>query len=440
LKSYGIKIRNLAENTFQLKDNGTNIRKELIAGITTFMTMAYILTVHPKILGDANMDEKAVFTATALSAFIATLVMAFWAKLPFALAPGLGLNAFFVYTVVLKMGYTWQTALTAVFIEGIIFILLTSFNLREAIINSIPLSLKHAISAGIGLFIAFIGLSYAKIIVGDKATFVALGDMSNHSVWVGISGIMIIGILLIFRVKGAIIIGILISAIIGIPLGITHLSEGIPFSIPPSLKPIFLKFDFKNLLSFDMLIVVFTFLFIDMFDTVGTLVGVCSKANMLGKDGNVPRARQALYADAIGTTVGACLGTSTVTTYVESAAGVAVGGKTGLTAFFVAVMFALALPFSPVFLNIPKEAAAPALVMVGLFMMSPIKKINLEDYGEAIPAFLTIIIMPLTMSISEGIVFGMLSYVLLKVLTGKWREVSIIMYILSVFFMLKFFI
>jgi len=404
------------------------------------MTMAYILTVHPKILGDAGMDETAVFTATALSALIATLVMAFWAKLPFALAPGLGLNAFFVYTVVLKMGYSWQTALTAVFIEGIIFILLTSFNLREAIINSVPLSLKHAISAGIGLFIAFIGLSYAKIIVADKDTLVTLGDMSSHSVWVGISGIIIIGTLLIFRVKGAIIIGILISAIIGIPLGITPLPESIPFSVPPSLKPIFLKFDFKDLLSFNMLIVLFTFLFIDMFDTVGTLVGVCSKANMLGKDGSVPRARQALYADAIGTTVGACLGTSTVTTYVESAAGVAVGGKTGLTSFFVAVIFALALLFSPIFLNIPKEAAAPALVMVGLFMMSPIKKINLEDYAEAIPAFLTIVIMPLTMSISEGIVFGMLSYVLLKILTGKWKEVSIIMYILSVFFMLKFFI
>ena len=440
LINYGTKLQSLTEHIFQLKNSGTNIRKELIAGITTFMTMAYILTVNPKILGDAGMNEKAVFTATALSALIATLVMAFWAKLPFALAPGLGLNAFFAYTVVLKMGFSWQTALTAVFIEGIIFILLTSFNLREAIINSIPLSLKHAISAGIGLFIAFVGLSYAKIIVGDQSTLVTLGDMSNHSVWVGITGILLIGILLIFKVKGAIIIGILISALIGIPLGITHLPESIPLSVPPSLKPIFLKFDFKNLLSIEMLIVVFTFLFIDMFDTVGTLVGVCSKASMLDKDGNVPRAKQALYADAIGTTVGACLGTSTVTTYVESAAGVVVGGKTGLTSFFVAVAFALALPFSSVFLNIPREAAAPALIMVGMFMMSPIKKINLEDYAEAIPAFLTIVIMPLTMSISEGIVFGMLSYVFLKVLTGKWREVSFIMYILSVFFILKFLI
>ena len=440
MKNYGLIINDSTESLFQLNKKGTSLGKELIAGVTTFMTMAYILTVHPKIMADSGMDEKAVFTATALSAFIATLVMAFWAKLPFALAPGLGLNAFFVYTVVLKMGYSWQMALTAVFIEGIIFILLTSFNLREAIINSIPLSLKHAISAGIGLFIAFIGLSYAKIIVGDEATLVTLGDMSNHSVWVGLSGIIIIGILLVFRVKGAIIIGILISAIIGIPLGITHLPENIPFTAPPSLKPILLKFDFSSLLSVDMLIVLFTFLFIDMFDTVGTLVGVCSKANMLEKDGNVPRAKQALYADAIGTTVGACLGTSTVTTYVESAAGVAVGGRTGLTSFFVAVLFGLSLFFSTLFLNIPKEAAAPALVMVGLFMMSPIKKINLEDYSEAIPAFLTIIIMPLTMSISEGIVFGMLSYVIIKLLTGKWREVSIIMYILSVFFMLKFFI
>jgi AGZA family xanthine/uracil permease-like MFS transporter len=426
------------ERIFQLKKNGTNFRRELIAGLTTFMTMAYILTVNPKILGDANMDEKALFTATALSACIATLVMALWAKLPFALAPGLGLNAFFTYTVVLKMGYSWQTALTAVFLEGIIFILLTMFNLREAIINSIPLSLKHAISAGIGLFIAFIGLTYAKIIVADPATLVTLGDMSDHSVWIGLIGILLISTLLIFKVKGAIIIGILTSAVIGIPLGITNPPDSIPFCLPPSLKPILLKFEFNNLLSLDMLIVLFTFLFIDMFDTVGTLVGVSSKANMLDKEGNVPRAKQALFSDAIGTTVGACLGTSTVTTYVESAAGVAVGGKTGLTSLFVAVMFALALLFSPVFLNIPREATAPALVMVGLFMMSPIKKINLEDYAEAIPVFLTIIIMPLTMSISEGIVFGMLSYVLLKVLTGKWKEVSLIMYILSAFFVLKF--
>lgn len=428
------------EKVFQLEKNGTNFRKELIAGLTTFMTMAYILTIHPKIMSDANMDEQALFTATALSACIATLIMAFWAKLPFALAPGLGLNAFFVYTVVLKMGYSWQTALTAVFLEGIIFILLTMFNLREAIIKSIPLSLKHAISAGIGLFIAFIGLTYAKIIVADQATLVTLGNMSDPSVWVGLTGILLISTLLIFNIKGAIIIGILVSAIIGIPLGITNPPDGIPFSLPPSIKPILLKFEFKHLFSLDMLIVLFTFLFIDMFDTIGTLVGVSSKANMLDKNGNVPRAKQALFSDAIGTTVGACLGTSTVTTYVESAAGVAVGGKTGLTSFFVAVMFALALLLSPLFLNIPREAIAPALVMVGLFMMSPIKKINLENYAEAIPAFLTIIIMPLTMSISEGIVFGMLSYVILKILTGKWREVSLIMYILSVFFVLKFLI
>ncbi len=428
------------EKVFQLEKNGTNARKELIAGLTTFMTMAYILTIHPKILSDTGMDEQALFTATALSACIATLVMAFWAKLPFALAPGLGLNAFFAYTVVLKMGYSWQTALTAVFIEGILFILLTMFNLREAIIKSIPLSLKHAISAGIGLFIAFIGLTYAKIIVADQSTLVTLGNMSDPSVWIGLTGILVIGALLIFRIKGAIIIGILVSAIIGIPLGITSQPESFPFSLPPSIKPILLKFEFKHLISLDMLIVLFTFLFIDMFDTVGTLVGVSSKANMLDKNGNVPRAKQALFADAIGTTAGACLGTSTVTTYVESAAGVAVGGKTGLTSFFVAIMFALALLLSPLFLNIPREAAAPALVMVGLFMMSPVKKINLEDYAEAIPAFLTIIIMPLTMSISEGIVFGMLSYVILKVLTGKWREVSLIMYILSIFFVLKFLI
>jgi len=430
----------MLERIFHLKKNQTNVKVEIIAGLTTFMTMAYILAVHPGILSETGMDKGGLFTATALSACAATLVMAFWAKLPFALAPGLGLNAFFAYTVVLGMGYSWQIALTAVLFEGIIFIFLTLFNVREAIINSIPLNLKHAISAGIGLFIAFIGLSDSKIIVEDPNSLVTLGSMSNHSVWIALAGILLVSVLLIFKIKGALLIGIIISTIIGIPLGVTELPDNSLIGLPPSLEPVFFKFDFTNLLSVNMLVVLFTFLFIDMFDTVGTLVGVSSKAGMLDKNGNVPNARKALFADAIGTTVGACLGTSTVTTYVESAAGVAEGGKTGLTALTVAVMFALALLFSPVFLMIPKAATAPALIMVGLFMLSPIKKINLEDYAEAIPVFLTIIIMPLTMSISEGIVFGMLSYVLLKVLTGKWKEVSLIMYILSVFFILKFFV
>lgn len=428
----------MLERIFQLKKKGTNGRTEIIAGLTTFMTMAYILAVHPGILSTTGMDKGALFTATALSACIATLIMAFWAKLPFALAPGLGLNAFFAYTVVAQMGYSWQTALTAVFLEGIIFIILTYFNIREAIIKSIPLNLKHAISAGIGLFIAFNGLTDAGIIVDDPNTLVTLGDMSSYTVWITLIGILLVGVLLIFRIKGALLIGIIISTLIGIPLGVTQIPANNLVSIPPSLEPIFFKFDFSDLFSLNMLIVLFTFLFIDMFDTVGTLVGVSSKAGMLDKDGNVPNAKQALFADSIGTTVGACLGTSTVTTYVESAAGVAEGGKTGLTAFVVAIMFAFALLFSPIFLMIPKAAAAPALIMVGLFMMSPVQKINLEDYAEAIPVFLTIIIMPLTMSISEGIVFGMLSYVLLKVFTGKWKQVSLVMYILSIFFVLKF--
>jgi AGZA family xanthine/uracil permease-like MFS transporter len=425
---------------FRLKENNTNARTELIAGLTTFMTMAYILALNPSILGETGMDRGALFTATALSACIATLVMAFWARLPFALAPGLGLNAFFAYTVVLKMGYSWQMALTAVFIEGIIFILLTSFNIREAIINSIPLNLKHAISAGIGLFIAFLGLEGAGIIVGDEKTLLSLGNMSDHGVWIAFIGIMVTGVLLILKVRGALLIGIFVSALAGIPLGVTKYPEGGLFSLPPSLAPSLLKFDFSKLFTVDMLVVLFTFLFIDLFDTVGTLIGVSGKAGMLDKHGNVPRAKQALFADAIGTTLGAILGTSTVTTYVESASGVAEGGKTGMTAFSVAIFFALSLFLAPLFLMVPSAATAPALIIVGLYMLSPLQKVNLDNMEEAIPVFLTIIIMPLTLSISEGIIFGMLSYVLLKVFTGKFREVSIVMYILSIFFILKFFI
>ncbi len=425
---------------FRLKENNTNVRTELIAGLTTFMTMAYILALNPSILGETGMDRGALFTATALSACVATLVMAFWARLPFALAPGLGLNAFFAYTVVLKMGYSWQMALTAVFIEGIIFILLTSFNIREAIINSIPLNLKHAISAGIGLFIAFLGLENAGIIVGDEKTLLSLGNMSDHGVWIAFIGIMVTGVLLILKVRGALLIGIFISALAGIPLGVTKYPENGLFSLPPSLAPSFLQFDFSKLFTVDMLVVLFTFLFIDLFDTVGTLIGVSGKAGMLDKRGNVPRAKQALFADAIGTTLGAMMGTSTVTTYVESASGVAEGGKTGMTAFSVAIFFAISLFLAPLFLMVPSAATAPALIIVGLYMLSPLQKVNLDNMEEAIPVFLTIIIMPLTLSISEGIIFGMLSYVLLKVFTGKFREVSIVMYILSIFFILKFFI
>ncbi|MGF7137766.1 NCS2 family permease [Roseimarinus sediminis] len=425
---------------FKLDEKKTNVRTEIIAGITTFMTMAYILAVNPNILSATGMDKNALFTATALSALVATLVMALWAKLPFALAPGMGLNAFFAFTVVLGMGYSWQFALTAVFLEGIIFLILTAFNIRELIVNAIPMNLKHAISAGIGLFIAFIGMQNAGLIVNNDAVLVGLGDMSSHTVWVCLIGLLISGVLLAMKVKGALLIGILASTAISLPLGITHWPEGGLFSAPPSLEPIFFKFDFSQILSFDMLIVLFTFLFVDMFDTVGTLVGVSSKANMLDKDGKLPRVKQALFADAIGTTFGSILGTSTVTTYVESASGVAEGGKTGLTALSTAGMFLIALFLAPLFLMVPGAATAPALILVGSFMMSPILKINFDDYTESIPVFLTIIMMPLAYSIAEGIVFGMLAYVVLKALSGKIKEVSVVMWVLAVLFVLKFFI
>lgn len=431
----------MLDKFFKITENKSTLKTEIIAGITTFMTMVYILAVNPSILSDAGMDKDAVFTATALSALIATLVMALVAKLPFALAPGMGLNAFFAYTVVLGMGYTWEFALTAVFLEGLIFILLTAFNIRELIVNSIPLNLKHAISVGIGLFIAFIGLQSTGLIVDNPATLVSLGSMKNPGVLIGLSGVLVTGVLLAKKVKGALLIGILASTIIGLFVGVTVIPDDFQaISLPPSIEPIFFKFDFSQILSFDMLIVLFTFLFVDMFDTVGTLVGVSSKADMLDKDGRVPRVKRALFADSIGTTVGAVLGTSTVTTYVESAAGVAEGGKTGMTALTVAVMFGLALFFAPVFMMIPPEATASALIIVGLFMISPIMKIDLNDFTEAIPAFLTIIMMPLTYSIAQGIVFGMLSYVFLKLLTGRHKEIKPIMYIIAILFIIKFFV
>lgn len=431
----------MLDKFFNITGNGSTLKTEIVAGITTFMTMAYILAVNPDILSATGMDKGAVFTATALSAIVATLFMALVAKLPFALAPGMGLNAFFAFTVVLGMGYSWQFALTAVFLEGIIFLLLTAFNIRELIVNSIPLNLKHAVSAGIGLFIAFIGLKNAGIVIDNPATLVSLGNMKDPAVIVGLVGIAITGVLLARKIKGAILIGILSSTVIAVILGVTHLPENYQFvSIPPSLEPIFFKFDFTNIFSLDMAIVLFTFLFVDMFDTVGTLVGVASKADMLDKEGRVPRVKQALFADAIGTFFGAIFGTSTVTTYVESAAGVAEGGKTGMTALSTAAMFAIALLFAPVFVMIPGAATAPALVIVGLFMLSPILKINFNDYTEAIPAFLTIIMMPLTFSIAEGIVFGMLSYVVLKLLTGRYKEVKPIMYVIVILFLIKFYI
>lgn len=426
----------MLEKYFKLKENGTNVRTEIIAGITTFLTMAYILAVNPGILSATGMDANALFTATAVAAIVGTLVMALWAKLPFALAPGMGLNAFFAFSVVLGMGHTWQFALTAVFIEGIIFIFLTMFNVREAIVNAIPQSLKTAISAGIGLFIAFIGLQNAGVIVKHDATLVHLGDITSGTALLGLIGIIITSVLIIKKVKGDLLIGIVVTALIGIPMGITQFN-GVA-SLPPSLSPIFMQFDFSQIFTFDMLIVVFTFLFVDIFDTLGTLVGVSSKAKMLDKNGSIPNAKKAFMADSIGTTVGAMLGTSTVTTYVESAAGVSEGGRTGLTALITAACFFLALFFAPIFIAIPGAATAPALVLVGLFMLSPIKDLDLTDYSEAIPAFICIIAMPLTYSIAEGITLGLLAYVFLHILSGQFKKLSIGMYVLAVLFILKY--
>ncbi len=425
------------ERTFKLNEHKTDVKTEVLAGITTFMTMAYILIVNPIILSEAGMNWGGVFTATAVSSIIATLIMAFYANYPFVLAPGMGLNAFFAYTVVLSMGYSWEVALTAVFIEGIIFILMSFVNVREAIVNALPMTLKNAVSVGIGLFIAFIGLANAGVVVQGQGTPLSLGDVTSPTALVALIGIIITGVLLYKKVKGAILIGILASTIIGIPLGVTAMPEKI-FALPPSLAPVMFKLDFSKVFSFEMLAIVFTFLFVDVFDTIGTLVGVASKADMLDENGTLPRVKPALFADAVGTAAGALLGTSTVTTYVESASGVAEGGRTGLTALTSAALFALALFFAPIFGIIPGAATAPALVIVGLFMMSPIQKINLDDFSEAIPAFLTIIMMPLAYSIAEGIVFGMISYALLKLLTGKAKEASPVVYILSVLFILKF--
>jgi AGZA family xanthine/uracil permease-like MFS transporter len=431
----------MLDQYFKLKENNTTVRTEVLAGVTTFMTMAYVLAVNPGILETAGMDKGGVFTATVISSVIATLVMAFWAKLPFALAPGMGLTAFFAYTVVLGMGHSWQFALTAVFLEGLLFILLTAGNIREIILNSIPLGLKYAISAGIGLFIAFIGLKNAGIVVSHQATFLALGDLvsvgKNPGPAIALVTLLLIGVLLAMRVRGALLIGIAAGTLLGIPAGLTHLPGTVSWA-PPSLAPVFLKFEFGQVLSLDMLLVVFTFLFVDMFDTVGTLVGVSYKANMLDEHGRVPRVKQAFFADAIGTTVGAVLGTSTVTTYVESASGVNEGGRTGLTALTVALLFFAALFLSPLFLMIPSVATAPALIMVGAMLMTPVKNIAMDDFTELIPAFLTIIMMPMSYSISEGMMFGVVSYVLLKLFTGRFREVTAATWILAALFLLKF--
>ncbi|KAB2827376.1 MAG: NCS2 family permease [Paludibacter sp.] len=426
----------MLEKYFILKENGTNVRTEVIAGITTFLTMAYILAVNPSILSAAGMDQNALFTTTAIAAIIGTLVMALWAKLPFALAPGMGLNAFFAFSVVLGMGHSWQFALTAVLIEGIIFIFLTVFNVREAIVDAIPKSIRTAISSGIGLFIAFIGLQNAGIVVNNDATLVGLGEITSGNALLGLIGLVITAVLVVKKVKGDLLIGILVTTLIGIPLGITQMKGFI--SVPPSIEPIFFQFEWKEIFTFDMMIVVFTFLFVDIFDTLGTLVGVSTKAGMLDKNGKIPNAKKAFMADAIGTTAGAMLGTSTVTTYVESAAGVSEGGRTGLTALVTAIAFGAALFLSPVFLAIPGAATAPALILVGLYMLSPIRELDFNDFSETIPAFITIVAMPLTYSIAEGITLGVLSFVFINLLAGNFKKLSIGMYILAVLFILKY--
>lgn len=413
------------------------VRTELIAGFTSFLTMSYILAVNPAMFSQLEgMPAGAVFTSTALAAIIGTLAMAFLGKMPFGLAPGMGLNAFFVYTVCLGMGYSWQFALTAVFIEGLIFILLTLTNLREAIVNAIPASLKNAIGAGIGLFIAFIGLQNAGIVVRNDATLVSLGEITSGSALLGLIGLAITGLLTIKNVRGGLLIGILVTTLIGIPMGITEFGGIV--SMPHSISDICLQFEWDNVFTLDMVVVVFTFLFIDMFDTIGTLVGVCTKAKIMSPDGRIPRVKEAFMADAIATTVGACIGTSTTTTYVESASGVAQGGRTGLTAFAIAICFAIALFFSPLFLAIPAAATAPVLVIVGLFMMGPIKNIPFDNYAESIPAFVTIIMMPMVYSISDGILLGMISYVLLNLACGNYRRITPTMYILAILFILKY--
>ena len=452
------------DKIFHLKENHTDVKTEVMAGITTFMTMAYILAVNPNILSASGMDRGAVFTATALSAFIATCLMALLSNYPFVLAPGMGLNAYFTYTVVLGMGYTWQQALAAVFAEGIIFILLSLTNVREAIFNSIPMNLKHAVSVGIGLFIAFIGLQNAKIVVGNDSTLVSIfsfkssvaeGTFSSQGITVllALIGVLVTAILLAKNVKGGILWGILITWILGIICQLTHLyvpnadlgyysllpdfSNGISVA---SMMPTFMKMDFSIVFSLDFVVIMFAFLFVDMFDTLGTLIGVASKADMLDKDGKLPKIKGALLSDAVGTSVGAVCGTSTVTTFVESASGVAEGGRTGLTSLVAGVLFALSLLLSPIFLAIPSFATAPALIVVGYLMLTSVTKIDFNDMTEAIPCFIAIIAMPFMYSISEGISMGVISYVVINVITGKAKEkkISLLMYILAVLFILKY--
>ena len=431
--------KNLLDKVFKLSENNTTVRTEIIAGITTFMTMAYILVVNANILSDAGMDKQAVFAATAIASFIGSCIMGILANYPIALAPGMGLNAFFAYTVVLSMGYDWQFALCAVLIEGIIFILLTITNVREKIIDCIPPVLKHAVTAGIGLFIAFIGLSNAGVVV-NGATILALGDLSDPLVLLTILGLILAAILISKNVKGAFLLAMILISAVGMVAGLVALPQGIVSSVP-SLKPIFLQalsVSPSDIFSLNMIVVVFTFLFVDLFDTVGCLVGVASKGNMLDENGKLPRAKQALFADAVATTTGALLGTSTVTAYVESAAGIGEGGKTGLTSVTTGILFLLSLFFAPIFTSIPTQATSPVLIIVGVMMASSLKEIDFGDFTNAIPAFLTFTMMPLTYSIADGIIFGIISFTLLKLATNKSKEVNLSLILLSILFIAKF--
>ena len=448
---------------FKLKENNTNLKTEIIAGITTFMTMAYILAVNPDILGAAGMDKSAILIATALSSFIGCALMALFANYPFALAPGMGLNAYFTYSVVIGMGVSWQMALFAVFIEGIIFIVLSLTNVREAIFNAIPANLKIAVSGGIGLFIALIGFLNAKIAVSDPSTTIALRSFSDnfHSESMGallaLIGVIITVVLLVLKVKGGILFGILATWVLGIIAELTGLyvpnpELGMYSTIPSAIVSfdlsslgqtagkVFTDIDFNGIKILDFVVIIFAFLFVDLFDTLGTLIGVSSKADMLDKDGKLPRIKSALMADALATTVGAVLGTSTTTTFVESASGVSEGGRTGLTALTTGFLFLISVFFSPLFLSIPSFATAPALIVVGFYMLANVVKIDFDDMSEAIPAFLCIIAMPFTYSISEGISIGVISYVLINLLTGKFlkKKISIVIYILAVLFILKY--
>lgn len=407
----------------------TSVRTEILAGITSFLTMAYIPAVNPAVLSVTGMDKGALFTATILASVLATMLMAFYAKLPYGLAPGMGLTAFFAYTVCLSMGYSWQFALTAVLIEGLLFILLTVTNLREKIVDAIPETLKQAIGVGIGLFIAFIGLQNAQVIVKNESTLVGMGDITSGPALLSVIGLVIMSVLLVKKVKGALMLGILATTLIGIPMGITSFN-GV-FSTPPSIEPVFCQFEWDKIFTKDMAIVVFTFLFVDMFDTIGTLVGVATKTGMIDSNGKIIRLKQAFMTDAIGTTAGSILGTSTVTTTIESTAGIGEGGRSGLTAFVIAVCFMLSLFLAPFFLSVPAAATAPVMMLIGLMMMSSVVNINFADYSESIPAFVCILFIPMAYSISDGIMLGMISYVLINIITGKYRKLTVGMYVLA---------